>query len=113
MTTYSKERSYVFWRYDLFPFVLGSPATKEADETSTLHESSAPNAVYVPKYQGWVRPIHATTPDEGEVIRNELEVLRERYAAAQRQLLEEYRAKALEVAPWLGNLVSYGGTGKL
>lgn len=59
----TKINLYVFWKYDLFPYVLGSAATKMKDD----------GRVYVPNYQGWVRPVKIVPIEEGERISKQIQ----------------------------------------
>lgn len=61
---------FAFWKYDTFP-VLGSRATK-MDSTGR---------VYLPSYQGWVKPVLLLPRKAGEALHAKLEKVRAQHDA--------------------------------
>ena len=82
---------YVFWPYDLYPYVCGGVADKR-DEA---------RGYYVPAYQAWVRaPLAVLEVEEGEKIREKLRALEYHFHVARGALLAGFEEQAVAVAPW-------------
>lgn len=80
---------FAFWRYDQYPFVLGAPVTEMDDE----------GKVYVPNYQGWVKPLKLMPLKKGKEL---LEALKgaeglERQRKAALEKFEDHWARTLHV----------------
>jgi hypothetical protein len=78
---------FAFWRYDLFPFVLGGP----------VEEFGTNGAVYIKSYQNWFKPIRILRYEEGAEIWAKLSALRERYGEEIKALDADYKAQAEEI----------------
>lgn len=63
---------YVFWGYDLYPYVLHSEAFGPPDERGRLKLGSKYNG-------GWVKPLLALPPDEGRALGDRIDALRREY----------------------------------
>jgi hypothetical protein len=74
---------FAFWKYDQFPFVLGGEATIMNDD----------GTVYVPAYQGTVRPVKMLPVDAGKKVKDDLDKLTSEYSLAMSDLTKEFKAK--------------------
>lgn len=70
---------FAFWRYGLFPYVLGAEATRMDED----------GKVYVPNYRGWVTPIKLLPLKKGKDLLDALK--------GNPHGLEHQRLAALEV----------------
>jgi hypothetical protein len=83
----------VFWAYDQYPYCL----------SAKLKEVLPDGLVKVEGYGNYTfRPIIMLPDETGGPLVAELGRLRKEYAEKQVKLGDEYRAKAAELAPWLG-----------
>jgi hypothetical protein len=64
-----KNTQYAFWRYDLFPFVLGA----ECFDNSKLNREE----VFVPSYAGYLKPIKIVSIEKGKEIQANLNNLKQ------------------------------------
>jgi hypothetical protein len=83
----SAQRLFAFWRYDLFPFVLGGP----------VEEFRGNGLVYIKSYQGCFRPIRILRYEEGAELWAKLSNLRERYREATKDLDADFQARAVGI----------------
>lgn len=80
----------IFWRYDLFPFVLGAPGTLQDDGTA-----------FVPSFQGNFRPIHIMPVKEGREMLDRIKALAHEQETALTAVRAGFHARLKEVAPWV------------
>lgn len=71
---------YAFWKYDLFPYVLGAPASRMRSN----------GAVYVGSYQGYVYPILLLPIEDGELLHKRLKQLTKEYSKAHQDLEKKF-----------------------
>ncbi|MDO8629082.1 MAG: hypothetical protein Q7R41_01205 [Phycisphaerales bacterium] len=76
---------YAFWRYDLYPFVLGGPVTQMRGDGCV--ETSNFGCGY------WFKPIQLLPLEEGRKLHDALDALDKEHAKAQRKFNKEWRAK--------------------
>lgn len=71
---------YAFWKYDLYPYVLGAPASimKRQGE------------VYVDSYQAWFYPILLLPIESGELLQKKLVQLEKEYDKAHQDLEKKF-----------------------
>lgn len=89
---------FIFWPYDLFPFVLGAPAYKDRDYWA------------IPSYQGRQpakNVIHVAGLEEGAERWKRLETLRQRHDDAQAKIRRTFKEHAKAAAPWLAKHPPY------
>ncbi len=80
---------FVFWKYDLYPYVLGGEATKLRKD----------GAVYVPSYQGWfTNPIRFTTLEHGKELLARIKKTEQDYNRARKALEREWIEIVREVS---------------
>jgi len=96
---------YAFWKYDRFPFVVGSEVTNILTNTDNgIHVTS--------KSYGRIslsgeNNYEFLEVEDGEHIKKQLTVMEAEYRARQKALLEEFKQKALSVAPFLNKFSPY------
>lgn len=95
-TTKSKEPKieevkglFAFWRYDLYPYVLGAEIDAMTEEGS----------VYAPSYQSWFRPIKIMPLKAGKAFSDRLEQMRAGHAAARAMLDAEWNKTLFDLLP--------------
>lgn len=81
---------FAFWEYDLYPYMLGAKATKMNSE----------GKVYLPSYQGWVKPFKLLPVKPGKVLYKKVEALRASHRLAEQNIKDEYTKKLLDVVPF-------------
>jgi hypothetical protein len=74
---------FAFWRYDLYPYVLGAPITAMDND----------GKVYVPSYQGWVVPFKLMPLKKGRDLLDALKNNAHGLEARRRRALAEFDAK--------------------
>jgi len=77
------DKLYAFWKYDLFPYLLGG-------EIESFKEGGR---VYVPSYQASFRPVLILQGPEGQELQRRLHNLGSQFVSAQNALKLEYEAK--------------------
>jgi len=100
---------FAFWKYDLFPYVLGGKIKSMSLPTHPRHPSDpykddktrTVRYAYVESYGGGFIPIHIAGPKSGCETLFKLQQLRTEYHYAQEALRREFLDKALAVAPFL------------
>jgi hypothetical protein len=97
------EKSFAFWGYDQFPYVLGSAivgpiAVKNGDARA-----------YSPNYMGNVHVQHQMTEEDGLELLQKLQVLEEEFHAQNALIHKQYLQAALTLAPFLKNFPAYEG----
>lgn len=94
-----EEKVFMFWKYDLFPYVLSSTGVINPDGKT----------VNLDGYGQWgIKGMIAYQPlSLGKETQKELEKLRSEYHRKEKELLEEYKKKALKVLPVLATLGYY------
>jgi hypothetical protein len=92
---------FAFWKYDLFPFYLCAEASGEVELKDGLPK------IFVPDYSGKVTTFHVTTVEDGKEAANKLATLQGEYEQAKAKLWQEYKAKALQAAPFLKFVRAY------
>ena len=80
----------IFWKYDLYPYVLSSRGYMRPDGTA-----------YIPSYGMNVSPTKTMSMAEGGIVSEQLRRLHTDYEAARQALGTEYKAALLQVAPWV------------
>jgi len=80
----------VFWRYDMFPFVLAAKGTLQDDGTA-----------FVPSYQGSFRPIKIMPMKEGNELAAKLQALAAEQEMALSAVRAGFHARLKELAPWV------------
>ena len=83
-----KDKYYAFWKYDLFPYLLGGIVSKMNER----------GMVYIESYQSWFRPIIILPHESGEKIMKQLSELEKEYNKEKQQLLETYKTKLKDIA---------------
>lgn len=83
------QRLVAFWRYDLYPYILGGEAT-EMDDRGYVH---------VPSYQGRFKPIKILPYEPGMKLLEKLKELEAEYKNAQADLRGEWENKLERVMP--------------
>lgn len=71
-----------FWKYDLYPYMLGGKYTEVKKDL-----------VYVPSYQGWYKPTLVLDDERGKRLLETLKSLEKRYKEESKDLLETYKKK--------------------
>ncbi len=74
---------FAFWRYDLYPYVLGGVAERMDDD----------GRVYVRAYQGWVKPIKLMPIKKGKALLDALKGHPHGLEAQRRADLEKFEEK--------------------
>jgi hypothetical protein len=86
---------FVFWPYDLYPYVLGAPAFK----VKMLDGRAGWD---VPSYQMCVRDarvLQVMSLENGKELHDKLDALKEEYRQAERALKNEYGHKLWKLKP--------------
>lgn len=78
-----------FWKYDLFPFVLGSRGFLRKD-----------GLAFCPSYNACFKPIKVMTMEQGEEVVKELARLKIEHDAAIASVNEGFKARLRALAPW-------------
>jgi len=89
MNTKKVSDLFAFWRYDLFPYVLGGQVSGMDDK----------GLVYISSYQRWFNPIKLLPTDTGKKVSQELRQLELEYSQAKDKLLKEYEDKLEKIMP--------------
>lgn len=79
----------IFWRHDMFPFILAAPGTLEDDGTA-----------YVPTYQGKFRPVKVMPLKEGREVWGKLLALKTEQEAVLKAVREGFHSRLVSTAPW-------------
>lgn len=79
-------RVFAFWKYDLFPFMLGGEGY--------LAEKGY---VYVPAYHSTFKPFIVLSKEDGQKLRSDLLLLEQSYFAAKKQLSERFHGQRDEI----------------
>lgn len=96
----------IFWSYDWFPFVLGGQATGTPKIENT--KTGVRVAYRVDSYgKSFYADYIAPDPAQAWETKLALDYLRTEYDRAKAKLLEDYKRKALEIAPWLKTFPDY------
>ena len=93
---------FAFWSYDSFPFCVSSEV-----HTVTVTDNCKVRA-YSPDYHGNISPRHLVSDiDKGVNMSTQLSALEAEYHKKKVELLNEYKRKALEIAPFLHSFPAY------
>ena len=93
---------FAFWNYDCFPFCVSSVV-----HTVSVMDNCKVRA-YSPSYGGNITPRHLFADiNQGIRIDKKLTALEAEYNKKKVELLNEYKRKALEVAPFLHTFPAY------
>jgi hypothetical protein len=82
---------YAFWKYDLFPFVVGGKVTKMTGD----------GKCFAPSYQGWVNPIKLLPVEAGEELMEDIKQRKLEYDQALESLEEHHREQLEYLLPWI------------
>ena len=85
---------FAFWRYDRFPYVLGS----KCHPPTNMH---GVEMVYVPSYGGYFEPIKLMSIESGEALNDKLNSLKSEKLQAELQLNNTFRRKVGEIAKFI------------
>lgn len=79
----------IFWRYDQFPFLLGSPGFMQDN-----------GMAYCPSYQGQFRPVKVLSLAEGKQLWDKLEGLQRERNEMLKAIEVGWKARLDQLAPW-------------
>jgi hypothetical protein len=82
-----------FWKYDLFPFMLGGELT----EACPVDKYPGPGFFYCPRYQGWFKPFLVVSEKDGLAMKAKLDALTTQYRLEQEKLLEKFKQEATKI----------------
>jgi hypothetical protein len=80
---------FAFWRYDLFPYVLGAPFEKMDDK----------GRVFAEGYNGCFIPLKILPLEPGKALKNKLNGLRDLEKAAHKKVDKDFKEKLKELMP--------------
>jgi hypothetical protein len=80
---------FAFWRYDLYPYVLGAPITRMDDNGNA----------FAPSYQAWFHPIKIMPLEAGKALGARLEQMRAEHRAARALLDTEWNKALFDLLP--------------
>lgn len=85
---------FAFWRYDLYPYVIGAEIDAMTDKGS----------VHAPSYSrsyadGWFTPIKVMPAKAGKALREKIEQMRTDHAAARARLDAEWNKTLFDLLP--------------
>jgi hypothetical protein len=80
----------IFWRHDMFPFVLAAPGTLEDDGTA-----------YVPTYQGKFRPIQIMSISEGKELWAQIQALKGEQESVLAAVRAGFHSRLTALVPWV------------
>ncbi len=80
---------FAFWKYDLFPYVLGGPIGEIDDK----------GFVFATTYRLWFKPIKILPLQAGIDLWSELEKLKRNYKATLEDIKEECKEELLKIMP--------------
>lgn len=85
------KKLYAFWKYDLFPYVLGGEVTDINDD----------GLVYIESYQARFRPILILPFEKGKKINQEIEKIKNSYDNEFKKLRKEKLKEIIDICPQL------------
>lgn len=80
---------FAFWRYDLYPYVLGAEISRMNDKGNA----------YAPSYQGWFTPIKVMPARAGKALYERIEQMRAEHRAARSALDAEWNKALFDLMP--------------
>lgn len=80
------ERTFAFWRYDLFPYMLGGAVAEVRN-----------GLVYIPSYQSWFNPIRIVDLVKGQKLHGQLMALRAERELVIDNIKKDYEARAEDI----------------
>lgn len=80
---------YAFWKYDLFPYVLGGEVVEMRDDGRVLVKGYGPGF--------WFKPIRLVPVKTGKAIKKKLDEIEARHNKAQKKLKDEAMAEVTKV----------------
>lgn len=98
MRNIQKVKGFAFWRYDLYPYVLGSEIDAKASD-GYVHAPA-----FCKSYAGgWFMPVKTMSIKAGRELNAKVEKMRAEYEAACKQLDAEWNKSLFDLLPEVRN----------
>jgi hypothetical protein len=89
------KKLYAFWKYDLFPYILGGEV-RDIDDRGL---------VYIEAYQGRFKPILILPLEKGLAIKKELNNLEREFRTKTKELRQEMLEKVITTCPQFNEFI--------
>ncbi len=84
-----KQKLFAFWRYDLFPYILGGEVEKIRED----------GKVFIKSYEHWFKPILIVPKSTGELLLENFQRLKNEFNKEINELRKEKITKMTELYP--------------